>query len=269
MGRDRLPSEQEQYEAYRSVLAAMGGRPVTLRTLDAGGDKELPYLNVPQEENPFLGARAIRLCLAHPDIFRTQLRAAFRASVHGNLRLMLPMVTTLSEVRQAKAIIDRVRKDLRSEGVSFIGDIPVGIMIETPAAALHADALAREVDFFSIGTNDLIQYTAACDRGNAETAGLYTPYHPAVLKLIQLAIESARRAGIHVGMCGEAAGDELLIPVFLAMGLDSFSTDAGSILRTRYAIRNALRDRPEVYLRDLLQLPTAEDVVEYLQRTTN
>ena len=267
MERSRPPTEDEQYDAYRQVAEAFGEKPVTVRTLDAGGDKELPYLDLPEEDNPFLGLRAIRLCLAHPDLFETQIRAILRAGVHGNLRMMLPMVNTVDEVRQAKAIIEKVKDDLEREGISFCADVPLGIMIETPAAALHADALAREVDFFSIGTNDLIQYTLACDRGNPDTASLYTPYHPAVLSLVYAAIQSANRAGIPVGMCGEAASDEKLLPVFLAMGLDSFSTDAGSILRTRYAIRSALRDRPETYLNDLLKLPTADDVVEYLQKS--
>lgn len=265
MERSRPPTEDEQYDAYRQVAEAFGEKPVTVRTLDAGGDKELPYLDLPEEDNPFLGLRAIRLCLAHPDLFETQIRAILRAGVHGNLRMMLPMVNTVDEVRQAKAIINRVREDLQSEGISFIGDIPVGIMIETPAAALHADALAREVDFFSIGTNDLIQYTLACDRGNPDTASLYTPYHPAVLKLIKLAIESARRAGIHVGMCGEAAGDELLIPVFLAMGIDSLSMAAGFIPHARAAIRHSRRKQPEDYIDKLLQLPDAAAVEMYLE----
>lgn len=265
MERSRPPTEDEQYDAYRQVAEAFGEKPVTVRTLDAGGDKELPYLDLPEEDNPFLGLRAIRLCLAHPDLFETQIRAILRAGVHGNLRMMLPMVNTVDEVRQAKAIINRVREDLQSEGISFIGDIPVGIMIETPAAALHADALAREVDFFSIGTNDLIQYALACDRGNPDTASLYTPYHPAVLSLIDAAIQSANRAGIPVGMCGEAAGDELLIPVFLAMGIDSLSMVAGFIPHARAAIRHSRRKQPEDYIDKLLQLPDAAAVEMYLE----
>ena len=263
--RDRPPTEDEQYDAYRQVAEAFGERPVTVRTLDAGGDKELPYLDLPTEDNPFLGLRAIRLCLAHPDLFETQIRAILRAGVHGNLRMMLPMVNTVGEVRQAKAIIEKVKGDLEREGVSFCADVPLGIMIETPAAALHADALAKEVKFFSIGTNDLIQYTLACDRGNPDTASLYTPYHPAVLSLVYVAIQSANRAGIPVGLCGEAASDEKLIPVFLAMGIDSLSMAAGFIPHARSAIRRSRREQPEGYIDKLLQLPDAAAVGMYLE----
>ena len=265
MERSRPPTEEEQYDAYRQVAEAFGEKPVTVRTLDAGGDKELPYLDLSTEDNPFLGLRAIRLCLAHPDLFETQIRAILRAGVHGNLRMMLPMVNTVDEVRQAKAIIEKVKGDLERESVSFCADIPFGIMIETPAAALHADALAKEVEFFSIGTNDLIQYTLACDRGNPDTASLYTPYHPAVLSLIDAAIQSANRAGIRVGMCGEAASDEKLIPVFLAIGIDSLSMAAGFIPRTRAAIRRSRCEQPEGYIEALLQLPDAAAVEMYLE----
>jgi phosphotransferase system enzyme I (PtsI) len=265
MERSRPPTENEQYDAYLQVAEAFGEKPVTVRTLDAGGDKELLYLDLPTEDNPFLGLRAIRLCLAHPDLFETQIRAILRAGVHGNLRMMLPMVNTVSEVRQAKAIIEKVKGDLEREGVSFCADVPLGIMIETPAAALHADALAKEVEFFSIGTNDLIQYTLACDRGNPDTASLYTPYHPAVLSLIDAAIQSANRAGIPVGLCGEAASDEKLIPVFLAIGIDSLSMAAGFIPRTRAAIRRSRCEQPEGYIEALLQLPDAAAVEMYLE----
>ncbi|HHX92072.1 MAG TPA: phosphoenolpyruvate--protein phosphotransferase [Clostridiales bacterium] len=265
MERSRPPTEDEQYDAYRQVAEAFGEKPVTVRTLDAGGDKELPYLDLPTEDNPFLGLRAIRLCLAHPNLFETQIRAILRAGVHGNLRMMLPMINTVDEVRQAKAIIDKVKGDLKRDGVSFCADVPLGIMIETPAAALHADALAEEVEFFSIGTNDLIQYTLACDRGNPDTASLYTPYHPAVLSLISASIQSANRAGIPVGLCGEAASDEKLIPVFLAIGIDSLSMAAGFIPRTRAAIRRSRCEQPEGYIEALLQLPDAAAVEMYLE----
>lgn len=266
MERDRPPTEAEQFEVYRAAAEALDGKPLIIRTLDAGGDKALPYLDLPPEDNPFLGRRAIRLCLDHPDLFIPQLRAILRAGLAGDVRLMLPLVNVVGEVHRAKEFIEQAKSDLRREGIDFKEDLPVGIMIETPAAVLHADALAKNVDFFSIGTNDLIQYTLACDRGNADTAELYTPYHPAVLSLIRTTIASAHRAGIHVGLCGEAASDERLIPALLAMGLDSFSMNTSSILKARYIVRNSTCHRSDDLIDRMLAQPTASAIQTFLNR---
>ncbi|HIP87092.1 MAG TPA: phosphoenolpyruvate--protein phosphotransferase, partial [Anaerolineales bacterium] len=221
--RDHLPDEEEQYRAYRAIVEVFGERPVILRTLDIGGDKELPYLDLPQEMNPFLGLRAIRLCLARPDLFRPQLRAALRAGAVGNLKVMFPMVATLEEVREARAVLEACRAELQAEGYAVAEEMEVGIMVETPAAALMADHLADEVDFFSIGTNDLSQYTMAADRTNAHVAGLASAFHPAVLRLVGEVIQAAHRKGKWVGLCGELAGEPLAIPILLGLGLDEFS----------------------------------------------
>lgn len=262
--RDRLPTEEEQFEAYKSVLATMAPRPVVIRTLDVGGDKEISYLNLPKESNPFLGYRAIRVCLRQTDIFRTQLRALLRASTFGNLKIMFPMISSLDEVRQAKGILEEVKAELTQEGVSVSSEIEVGIMIEIPAAALIADVLAKEVDFFSIGTNDLIQYTTAVDRLNEGIAHLYTPFHPAVLRLIQMVIENGHKSGIWVGMCGEAAGDPALIPLFLGLGLDEFSMSAISVLPARELISRLSREELQKKVPEILQAGTAQEIKEKL-----
>ena len=232
MDQTELPDEEEQFLAYRNVLEKMDGRPVIVRTLDAGGDKVLPSLHMRREENPFLGCRAIRLCLTERELFHTQLRALLRASVYGNLKIMFPMISTLEELRSAKSILETARKELIQEKTS-VSKVSVGIMIEVPAAALMSDCLAQEVDFFSIGTNDLIQYTMAAERGNQDVDYLYSPYDPAVLRLIAMTAQAAERAEIMCGMCGEAAADPNLIPVFWGMGLRELSMSANSIPRGR------------------------------------
>ncbi len=263
--RDNLPTEEEQYTAYKSVLKTMAPRPVVIRTLDVGGDKELSYLNLPRESNPFLGYRAIRVCLKQTDIFRTQLRALLKASAYGNLKIMFPMISSLDEVRQAKALFEEVKLELIKEGVTVSEGIEVGIMIEIPAAALISDVLAKEVDFFSIGTNDLIQYTIAVDRMNEGIAYLYTPFHPAVLRLIKMVIENGHQAGIWVGMCGEAAGDLDLIPLLLGMGLEELSMSAISILPARELIGRLNQEELKKKVPEILQLGTAQEVQEKLK----
>lgn len=262
LNRDNLPTEEEQFAAYKAVLEAMSPRPVVIRTLDVGGDKELSYLNLPKESNPFLGYRAIRVCLKQTDIFRTQLRALLRASAYGKLKIMFPMISSLDEVRQAKALFEEVKAELGNVGVKVSAEIQVGIMIEIPAAAMISDVLAKEVDFFSIGTNDLIQYTTAVDRMNEGIAHLYTPFHPAVLRLIQMVIENGHRSGIWVGMCGEAAGDPALIPLFLGMGLDEFSMSAISILAARELIGRLSLEELKKRVPEILQSGTAQEVQE-------
>ena len=229
MDRDALPTEEEQFEFYKNVLLRAGGRPVTIRTLDIGGDKPLPYLGLAPEANPFLGYRAIRICLDRPALFLTQLRAILRASVFGKCRIMFPMIGSVEELRQAKAFVVVAQEDLRAQGVAFDAGVPVGVMIEIPSAALTADLLAKEADFFSIGTNDLTQYVLAVDRMNEQIAALYDPYHPAVLRLIREVIEQGHRHNVPVGMCGELAGDPRATELLLGMGLREFSMSAGSI----------------------------------------
>ena len=236
MDRPALPDEEEQYKAYAEVAEAMAGKEVIIRTLDVGGDKDIPYLQMEKEENPFLGCRAIRYCLKHPEVFKVQLRALLRAACCGRIKIMLPMICTAEEIRQARALITECAGELAAEGKPFRRDVPVGIMVETPAAALTSDLLAKEADFFSIGTNDLTGYVTACDRGNADVAYLYDTMQPAVQRAIQMTIENARRAGIPVGMCGEAAADARLIPQLNAWGLDEFSVSPSSVLSTRKCI---------------------------------
>ena len=236
LGRDDYPSEEDQYRAYRQVAQAMAGRMVVVRTLDIGADKQASYFALPQEENPAMGMRAIRICLTRPQIFRTQLRALYRASVHGNLAIMFPMITSLEEVRQVKEICRQVRQELQEAGVPFRAETPLGIMIETPAAALISDRLAPEVDFFSIGTNDLTQYTLAVDRQNGSIGAFCNPHHEAVLRLIRYTVEQAHQAGIWVGICGELAADPSLTQTFVEMGIDELSMSPSKILETKARI---------------------------------
>ena len=236
MDRPSLPTEEEQFEAYSTVAKAMGNKEVIIRTLDIGGDKAVPYLEIPKEDNPFLGYRAIRYCLDNPDIFKIQLRALLRAAYFGNIKIMLPLITDTEEVLSAKALIAECEKELEKEGALFKKNVPLGVMIETPAAVLIADELAKISDFFSIGTNDLTGYVMAVDRGNGKVSGLYSVQQPAVLKAIEMTIKSAENAGIPVGMCGEAAADSELIPKLVEWGLDEFSVTPNSILRTRKEI---------------------------------
>lgn len=261
MDKEQLPSEEEQYQAYKEVLEGMNGKTVVVRTLDIGGDKELPYLNLPKEMNPFLGFRAIRLCLEEQGMFRTQLRALLRASTAGNLKIMFPMIATLDEFRQAKAVLEEEKKKLVSEGISVSDSIEVGIMVEIPSTAILADQFAKEVDFFSIGTNDLIQYTMAADRMNERVSYLYQPHNPAILRLIKMVIDAAHREGKWVGMCGEMAGDETAIPLLLGLGLDEFSMSATSILKARSQILCLSKKEMEGLVEKALQMSTSSDVM--------
>lgn len=260
MDRMNLPSEEEQFTAYKEVLQAMEGKPVVVRTLDIGGDKNLPYLTLPEEMNPFLGYRAIRLCLDHQELFRPQLRALLRASVFGNLKIMFPMIATLDEFRLAKEILFEEKEKLRVEGIAVSEEIEIGLMIEIPSAAIIADLFAKEADFLSIGTNDLIQYTLAADRMNENVSNLYQPYHPAVLRLVKMIIEAGHAEGKWVGMCGEMAGDSIAIPILLALGLDEFSMSASSILSVRSQLATLSKEQLEPYIQKLLQLATAQQV---------
>jgi phosphotransferase system enzyme I (PtsI) len=264
MNREHQPTEDEQFEQYKEVLVKMGEKPVIIRTLDIGGDKNVPYIDIPKEMNPFLGYRAIRLCLGNVEVFRTQLRAILRASVYGNVKIMLPMISTMKELKDSKKILQQAKDELTKEGINFKDDIEIGIMIEIPSAAIISDLLAREVDFFSIGTNDLIQYTMAVDRMNSKLSHLYSQYHPALLRLIKGIIDNAHNAGIWVGMCGEAAGDPKLIPVFVGMGLDEFSMNSPSILRSRYIVRNLSKTDMELIAKSTLDMENALEVEEYL-----
>lgn len=265
MDKDRLPSEEEQFEAYKVVAEKLEGKPLIIRTLDVGGDKDISYLKIPKEMNPFLGYRAIRFCLNNKEVFKTQIRAILRASAYGNIKMMFPMISGIEELRQSKSIFEEVKDDLREENISFNEDMELGIMVEIPAVAIHSRQFAKEVDFFSIGTNDLIQYTLAVDRGNQEITDLYNQFHPAVLSLIKMTIENAHKEGIWVGMCGEAAGDERLIPILLGMGLDEFSMSSSSILKARHIIRNTSKREMEAKIEHILNLPTAYDVEKYIE----
>ena len=266
MDGDKLPTEEEQFVAYKVVAERLEGKPVVIRTLDVGGDKDIPYLDLPDEMNPFLGYRAIRFCLDRTDIFKTQLRALLRASDFGNIKIMFPMISNIQEIRDAKEILEKAKEELRKENIPFNEDIEIGIMVEIPAVAVHSDIFAKEVDFFSIGTNDLIQYTLAVDRGNQNISYLYNQYHPAVLKLIQMTIENGHKEGIWIGMCGEAAGDEKLIPLLLGMGLDEFSMGTSSILKARWVINNTSKKEIQSMLDEILALPRAEDVEKFIDR---
>ncbi|MBB6453565.1 phosphotransferase system enzyme I (PtsI) [Salirhabdus euzebyi] len=268
MGKSSLPTEDEQYESYKAVLENMGDKPVVVRTLDIGGDKELDYLELPKELNPFLGFRAIRFCLERDDIFRTQLRALLRASIHGNLKIMFPMVATLQEFRDAKALLLEEKDNLLSEGVQVADDIEIGIMVEIPSTAVIAKQFAKEVDFFSIGTNDLIQYTMAADRMNEKVSYLYQPYHPAILNLVNNVIEAAHAEGKWAGMCGEMAGDPIAIPILLGLGLDEFSMSATSILPARTQLLSLSKERIASYKDEILSKGTAEEVVELVKSIT-
>ncbi|MFA0979469.1 phosphoenolpyruvate--protein phosphotransferase [Staphylococcus aureus] len=262
MGRDQMPTEEEQFEAYKEVLEAMNGKRVVVRTLDIGGDKELSYLNLPEEMNPFLGYRAIRLCLAQQDIFRPQLRALLRASVYGKLNIMFQMVATINEFREAKAILLEEKENLKNEGHDISDDIELGIMVEIPATAALADVFAKEVDFFSIGTNDLIQYTLAADRMSERVSYLYQPYNPSILRLVKQVIEASHKEGKWTGMCGEMAGDETAIPLLLGLGLDEFSMSATSILKARRQINGLSKNEMTELANRAVDCATQEEVIE-------
>lgn len=268
MGRDELPTEDEQFESYKAVLEGIDTKPVVVRTLDIGGDKELPYLKLPKEMNPFLGFRAIRLCLEEKEIFKTQLRALLRASTYGNLKIMFPMIATLDEFRQAKAMLEEEKAKLQSEGVAVSDKIEVGIMVEIPSTAVLADQFAKEVDFFSIGTNDLIQYTMAADRMNERVSYLYQPYSPSILRLVKMVIDASHKEGKWTGMCGEMAGDETAIPLLLGLGLDEFSMSATSILKARSQILRLSKTEMEKLAAEALQKSTTEEVIEMVTAAT-
>ena len=269
MDRDCMPTEEEQFESYKEVAVAMEGKPVIIRTLDIGGDKEIPYMGIVQDENPFLGYRAIRLCLDRKDdIYIPQLRALLRASAYGNIKIMLPLITSMDEIREAKALINDIKKELDEKNIAYNKNIEVGIMVETAAASLLADIFAKEVDFFSIGTNDLIQYTMSVDRGNVKIAGLYSPFSPAVLRSINRIITEGKKAGIMVGMCGEAAADPLLIPALLAWGMDEFSMSASSILKSRQIISGCDSKDLKAKVDKVLEMSTESEIKEYLKKLT-
>jgi phosphotransferase system enzyme I (PtsI) len=266
MESDHLPTEDEQFEAYKSVLSQMGDKPVTVRTMDIGGDKYLDYWKLPAEENPFMGYRAIRISLDQDDIFRTQLRALLRASAFGNLWVMFPMIATLDEFRQAKTIYQEERAKLAEAGVA-LGEVKLGIMIEIPAAAMLADKFAKEVDFFSIGTNDLIAYTMAADRGNDKVSYLYQPYNPSILRLINNVIEAAHAEGKFAGMCGEMAGDPVALPILLGMGLDEYSMSAPSILQARSLMKRLSTEDMAELAQKALNAETNEEVISLVNAT--
>ncbi|EHT3697190.1 phosphoenolpyruvate--protein phosphotransferase [Staphylococcus pseudintermedius] len=268
MGRDNMPTEDEQFEAYKKVLESMEGKRVVVRTLDIGGDKELPYLNLPEEINPFLGYRAIRLCLDQPEIFRPQLRALLRASAYGKLNIMFPMVATIQEFRDAKALLLEEKENLKQEGVEVSDDIELGIMVEIPATAALADVFAKEVDFFSIGTNDLIQYTMAADRMSERVSYLYQPYNPSILRLIKQVIDASHQEGKWTGMCGEMAGDETAIPLLIGLGLDEFSMSATSILKARRQIKDLSRTEMVQLADRALNCATVDEVVDLVKAKT-
>lgn len=268
MGRNELPTEEEQYEAYKTVLKGMKDKPVVVRTIDIGGDKELPYLDLPNEMNPFLGFRAIRMALDNQELFRTQLRALLRASVHGNLKIMFPMIATLEEFNEAKSLLSEEKERLISEDIKVKDDIEVGIMVEIPSTAVLADQFAKEVDFFSIGTNDLIQYTMAADRMNEKVSYLYQPYHPALLRLIQNVITAAHNEGKWTGMCGEMAGDSEAIPLLLGLGLDEFSMSGTSVLKARRQISELNKKDMEDLTSAALKAKNSEEVLQLVKEYT-
>ena len=266
MDAKELPSEDEQFEAYRKAAVTLKGAPVIIRTLDVGGDKEIPYMNLQKEDNPFMGYRAVRYCLDNPEEYKVQLRALLRASAFGDIKIMVPLVTCLEELRQVKALVEECKDELRSEGRKFNEDIEVGIMMETAAAANIADLLAEEAAFFSIGTNDLTGYTMASDRGNDRVAYLYSWYYPAVLRAIKNIIVNGKKAGIMVGMCGEAAADPLLTPLLISWGMDEFSVSAPSVLKTRKAISQWTKADADALEAEVMQLKTAEEVKATLEK---
>ncbi|GMQ58940.1 phosphoenolpyruvate--protein phosphotransferase [Vallitalea sediminicola] len=266
MDRDKLPTEEEQFQAYKEVILNMKNKPVVIRTIDIGGDKEVPYLNLPTEMNPFLGYRAIRMCLDRQDMFRTQLRALLRASNYGNLKIMFPMISNMDEIQEAKKILAEIKVELNNNKLLFNKNIEIGMMIEIPSAAIMSDVFAKEVDFFSIGSNDLIQYTVAVDRGNDKIANLYDEFNPAVLRLINLIIKNAHEEGIWVGMCGEAASNTELIPILLAMGLDELSMNASSLLQARYLISKVSINDIKKELPQILKMKKGKQIQKFISK---
>ena len=266
MNNDRFPTEDEQFEAYKIVAEKMEGKPVTIRTMDIGGDKSLPYMQLPKEENPFLGWRAIRVCLDRPEILKTQFRALLRASAFGYIKIMLPMIMDITEIRRARAILEECKAELREEGAKFDENIALGIMVETPAVAFRARSFAEEVDFFSIGTNDLTQYTLAVDRGNENISHLYNTYNPTVLEAIRMAIKGAHEAGITISMCGEFAGDENATAILFGMGLDAFSMSAISVPRIKKNIMALEKTKCEALVEEVMAQKTPEEVLAIVKK---
>lgn len=265
MDRDSIPTEEEQFEAYKTVAESMKGKPVIIRTLDIGGDKAIPYLGLKEEENPFLGFRAIRFCLQREDIYKIQLRALIRASAFGKIKIMVPLVTCVDELRRVKEMAAEIMQDLDHEGITYNKNLEIGVMMETSAACMIADILAKEAAFFSIGTNDLTGYTMAVDRGNAKVAYLYSTYQPAVLRSIKRIIECGKREGIMVGMCGEAAADPKLIPLLLAFGLDEFGVSATSVLKTRKIISSCDVSECQELADKVMKCTTEEEILNILK----
>jgi phosphotransferase system enzyme I (PtsI) len=267
MNNDDFPTEDEQYVAYKMVLESMKDKKVVIRTLDIGGDKHLEYLPMDEELNPFLGHRALRLCLERTDLFKTQLRALLRASVYGDLHIMFPMVATLDELRAAKALLEECKIELNNESITYSDTVKVGIMVEIPAVAILADQFAKEVDFFSIGTNDLIQYSFAADRMNQKVSYLYQPYNPSLLRLIKMVIDASHKAGIWTGMCGEMAGDQIAAPILLGLGLDEFSMSATSILQTRHLFSKLSYVEMKEMASKCLEMSTHKEVLDFVEKT--
>ena len=265
MNSEKMPTEEQQFLAYKEVAEKMQGKPVIIRTLDVGGDKEIKYLNLPKETNPFLGYRAIRLCLDNIEMFKIQIRAILKASAYGNISIMLPMISSIEELRKTKKLVEECKKELEEKNIKFKEDIKLGIMIEIPSTAIMAEKFAKECDFFSIGTNDLIQYTVAVERGNEKIANLYSQYHPAVIKLIKMAIDGAHKEGIFCGMCGEVASDSKMIPLLIGMGLDEFSMNSNKILQTRKLIGNLDKKQCEKLIEKVENLESSSDIIKELK----
>ncbi len=265
MDKTSVPSEEEQFGEYKKAAMLLKGKPLIIRTLDIGGDKDIPYLGLGKEENPFMGFRAIRYCLKNRELFRTQLRAILRASAFGNVSIMFPLITCVEEVREGRALVEKLKAELRAEGIDFDENIKVGIMTETAASGIIADLLARESDFFSIGTNDLTGYTMAADRGNSDVSYLYSALQPSVLRMIRAIIEAGRNQGIPVGMCGEAAADPMMIPLLISFGLTEFSVSAPSVLRVRKCISSWTKEKADAVAEKVISLATQQEVKDYLR----
>ncbi|MBQ3265154.1 MAG: phosphoenolpyruvate--protein phosphotransferase [Ruminococcus sp.] len=265
MDRSSLPTEDEQFDAYKTAAMVLKGKPLIIRTLDIGGDKEIPYLGLEKEENPFMGFRAIRYCLKNRDMFKSQIKAILRASAFGDVRIMFPLITAVEELREGRALVEEAKSDLRASGIEFNEDIPVGVMTETSASGVIADLLAKEADFFSIGTNDLTGYTMACDRGNSNVGYLYSPFQPSVLRLIKSIIENGVKAGIPVGMCGEAAANPMMIPLLMSFGLTEFSVSAVSVLKVRKNIAKWTKAEADEVAAKVMAMSTEKEITDYLK----
>ncbi|MDR3258351.1 MAG: phosphoenolpyruvate--protein phosphotransferase, partial [Fusobacteriaceae bacterium] len=269
MDKRSFPSEEEQFEAYKKVVETLNGKPVVIRTMDIGGDKPLPYMEFPHEMNPFLGWRAIRMCLDKPEILKTQLRALLKASNYGNIKIMIPMIIDISEIRKSRKLLEECKEELRNEGIKFDENISLGIMVETPAVIIRADKFAKEVDFFSIGTNDLTQYILAVDRGNEKISNLYDQFNPSVLKAIKMAIDGAHREGIKISMCGEFSGNPKATPLLLGMGLDEFSMSSTSIPYIKNNILKLNKKDCEDLVKQVLDCDTGEEVIKLINDFEN